>query len=87
MIKGRRQDRALVLWWNRGIRFFSRPQPTTTDPYRTPGTKQIFETDSKKPLIGSLSHVVEHPYYKGWQDLEHVFFLVHPFAVKVINLF
>ena len=34
----------------------------TTDPYRTPGTKQIFQTDPQKPLIGSLSRVVEHPH-------------------------
>ena len=34
----------------------------STDPYRTPGTKQIFETDPQKPLIGSLSRVVEHPH-------------------------
>ena len=27
-----------------------------------PGTKQIFETDYKKPLIGKLSRVVEHPH-------------------------
>ena len=33
----------------------------TTDPYRTPGTKQIFKPDSQKPLIGKLSRVVEHP--------------------------
>ena len=25
------------------------------------GSKQIFATDPPKPLIGSLSHVVEHP--------------------------
>ena len=37
-------------------------QPTTTDPYRTPGTKEIFQTDPQKPLIGSLSRVVEHPH-------------------------
>ena len=35
----------------------------TTDPYRTPGTKQIFEPDSKKSLIGKLSRVMEHPHY------------------------
>ena len=35
----------------------------TTEPYRTPGTKQIFEPDSKKSLIGKLSRVVEHPHY------------------------
>ena len=40
----------------------NRPQPTTTDPYRTPGTKEIFQTDPQKPLIGSLSRVVEHPH-------------------------
>ena len=34
----------------------------TTDPYRTLGTKHIFETDPQKPLIGSLSRVVEHPH-------------------------
>ena len=28
-----------------------------------PGTKQIFESDYKKPLIGKLSRVVEHPHY------------------------
>ena len=33
----------------------NRPQPTL-------GTKQIFETDPQKPLIGSLSRVVEHPH-------------------------
>ena len=38
------------------------PQPTSTDPYRTPGTKKMFQTDPQKPLIGSLSHVVEHPH-------------------------
>ena len=27
-----------------------------------PGTKQIFATDPPKPLIGSLSRVVEHPH-------------------------
>ena len=36
----------------------NRPQPT----YRTPGTKQVFETDPQKPLIRSLSHVAEHPH-------------------------
>ena len=35
----------------------NRPQPTK------PGTKQIFETDHQKPLLGSLSRVVEHPHY------------------------
>ena len=29
-----------------------------------PWTKQIFETDPQKPLIGSLSRVVEHPHNK-----------------------
>ena len=38
----------------------NRPQPTLT--VRTPGTKQIFETDPQKSLIGSLSRVVEHPH-------------------------
>ena len=33
----------------------TRPQPTTTDPYRMPGIKQNFQTDPQKPLIGSLS--------------------------------
>ena len=42
--------------------FLTRPQPTTTDPYRRSGTKQIFQTDPQKPLIGSLSRVVEHPH-------------------------
>ena len=27
-----------------------------------PGTKQMFETNYKKTLIGKLSHVVEHPH-------------------------
>ena len=36
-----------------------------TNPYRMPETKQIFETDSQKPLIGSLSRVVEHPHKNG----------------------
>ena len=26
-----------------------------------PGIKPVFETDPQKPLIGSLSRVVEHP--------------------------
>ena len=38
--------------------YFSRPQPTTTDPYRTPATKELFETDSQKPLIGN-THIRE----------------------------
>ena len=33
-----------------------------------PGTKKIFETDPQKPLIGSLSRVVEHP-HKPYQEL------------------
>ena len=37
-------------------------KPTTTDPYRRSGTKQIFQTDPQKPLIGSLSRVVEQPH-------------------------
>ena len=41
-------------------RFGSAP----TDPYMMPGTKESFQTDPQKPLIGSLSHVVEHP-HKG----------------------
>ena len=42
--------------------FSHRPNQTTTDPYRMPGTKQIFQTDPQKPLIGSFSRVVEHPH-------------------------
>ena len=55
----------------------------TTDPYRTPGTKQIFETDYKKPLIGKLSHVVEHPHNVNMQRtgltfmLREIFDLAH----------
>ena len=37
-------------------------QLTTTDPYRRSGTKQIFQTDPPKTLIGSVSRVVEHPH-------------------------
>ena len=51
------------MWNIKHVWFLTRPQPTTTDPYRRSGTKQIFQTDPQKPLIGSLSRVVEHPHY------------------------
>ena len=37
----------------------------STDPYRTPETKQIFKTNPPKLLILSLSCVVEHPHHMG----------------------
>ena len=37
-----------------------------------PGTKQIFETDYKKPLIGKLSCVVEHPQYGQYLRIRRI---------------
>ena len=37
----------------------NRPQPTLTGCL---GLRKLFQTDPQKPLIGSLSHVVEHPH-------------------------
>ena len=62
-------------------RFGSRPQPTSTDPYRTPGTKQIFETDPQKPLIRNLSRVVEHPHKKPTE--EEIWVDIFPFLEGV----
>ena len=46
-----------------------------------PGTKQIFQTDPQKPLIGSLSRVVEHR-HKGTKLTIDVFQIIVDFTER-----